>query len=164
MIQPTWNSWDCVNIRNGTVAAVAAVAAAAQERQTRGGRPNAITATAWAGTISSTKTLSSVAPAKSSPYPHHHRDPPRRAAATQNTVSHTAAAIDSAYERVSMPAHVTRGRMAKISPAVTATVRVDICLPSTTTPAAARPTARALESREANSVAPNTANQPCMSR
>ena len=63
-----------------------------------------------------------------------------------------------------MPAHVTRGRMAKISPAVTATARVDIWVPSTTTPAAATPTARALESREPNSVAGNTVNQPCMSR
>ena len=63
-----------------------------------------------------------------------------------------------------MPAQVTRGRIANTSPAVTATWRVDSCRPSTTTPAAAAPTAIALDSRDMNSVAGNTANQPCISR
>ena len=49
-------------------------------------------------------------------------------------------------------------------PAVTATVRLEISFPSTTTPAAAKPAANALDSRVANSVAGNTTNQPCISR
>jgi hypothetical protein len=57
----------------------------------------------------------------------------------QNTVNHTATTIGSAYERVSIPAQVTRGRIANTRPAVTATARVEICLPSTTAPAAASP-------------------------
>ena len=63
-----------------------------------------------------------------------------------------------------MPAQVTRGSRAKTRPAARATRRVDNCLPSTTTPAAASPTATALDNRDQNSVAGNTANQPCMSR
>ena len=83
---------------------------------------------------------------------------------THNTVSHTAVAMVAAYERVSMPAQVVRGSITNTRPAVTATVRVDNCLPSTTTPAAAAPAASALENRERNSVAGNTANQACMAR
>ena len=63
-----------------------------------------------------------------------------------------------------MPAHVTLGSTAKARPAVTATVRLEINLPRTTTPAAATPAAIALDSREVNSVAGNTTYQPCISR
>jgi hypothetical protein len=63
-----------------------------------------------------------------------------------------------------MPAHVMRGRIAKTTPAQTPTVRVENCLPTTTTPAAAIPTARQLESRDQNSVAGKIANQPCITR
>ena len=63
-----------------------------------------------------------------------------------------------------MPAQVMRGRIVKTTPAQTATVRVENCLPTTTTPAAASPTARQLDSRDQNSVAGKIANQPCMPR
>ena len=63
-----------------------------------------------------------------------------------------------------MPAQVIRGRIANAIPAQTATERVDNCLPSTTTPAAAPPTARQLDSRDQNSVAGKIANQPCMTK
>lgn len=63
-----------------------------------------------------------------------------------------------------MPAQVTRGSTANTTPAVTATDRVDSCLPSTTTPAAATPTVSALDNRARNSVAGKTANQPCINR
>ncbi len=88
----------------------------------------------------------------------------RRAARTSSTVSHTAAIIDRAYGRASMPAHVVRGRIAEKTPEVTATVRDENCLASTTTPAAAPPTARPLGARDQNSVGGKTWNQPCMSR
>jgi hypothetical protein len=68
-------------------------------------------------------------------------------------VNQTAAAAVSAYDLASMPAHLTRGRIAKTMPAQTPTVRVENCLPTTTTPAAAIPTARQLDSRDQNSVA-----------
>ena len=51
-----------------------------------------------------------------------------------------------------------------MSPELTATVRDENCLPSTTTPAAAPPTARPLGTRDQNSVGGKSVNQPCMSR
>ena len=55
-------------------------------------------------------------------------DRSRRAAATTSTVSQTAHAVERAYDRASIPAHVMRGRMAKAMPAHTATVRLENCL------------------------------------
>ena len=51
-----------------------------------------------------------------------------------------------------MPAHVARGNIPQITPELTATVRDENCLPNTTTPAAAPPTARPLGARDQNSV------------
>ncbi len=77
---------------------------------------------------------------------------------------HTAAIIDRAYGRASTPAHVVRGRTPHSTPAATATVRDENCLPRTTTPAAAPPTARPLGTRDQNSVGGKIWNQPCMTR
>ena len=63
-----------------------------------------------------------------------------------------------------MPAHVVRGKIAQKTPEATATVRDENCLPSTTTPAAAPPTARPLGARDQNSVGGKIWNQPCISR
>ncbi len=63
-----------------------------------------------------------------------------------------------------MPAHVARGKIAQMIPELRATVRDENCLPSTTTPAAAPPTARPLGTRDQNSVGGKSVNQPCMSR
>src|ERR1700722_3130384 len=81
-----------------------------------------------------------------------------------STVSHTAAIIETAYGRASMPAHVERGKTAQMTPEATATVRDENWLPSTTTPAAAPPTARPLGARDQNSVGGKILNQPCISR
>src|SRR5574340_221798 len=88
----------------------------------------------------------------------------RRTATSNTTVSHTAAIAVIAYERASTPAHVTRGRIAKMIPAVSATVRVDNNLPRTTTPAAAAPTARLLGARAQNSLRGNRLNHSCIAR
>ena len=63
-----------------------------------------------------------------------------------------------------MPAHVARGNIAHSTPELTATVRDENCLPNTTTPAAATPTASPLGTRDQIYVGGNTWNQPCMSR
>ena len=51
-----------------------------------------------------------------------------------------------------MPAHVALGNIPQMIPELTATVRDENCLPNTTTPAAAPPTARPLGARDQNSV------------
>src|SRR4030081_339166 len=51
-----------------------------------------------------------------------------------------------------------------MTPEATATVRDENWLPSTTTPAAAPPTARPLGARDQNSVGPKIWNQPRISR
>src|ERR1700739_3361731 len=102
--------------------------------------------------------------ARATPYDNQTKAFARRAAQTSRTASHTAASAERAYGRASIPAHVVRGRIAKTTPEVTATVREENCLPSTTIPAAAPPIARPLGARDQNSVGGKSVNQPCMSR
>ncbi len=63
-----------------------------------------------------------------------------------------------------MPAQVVRGKIAHTIPEAIAALRDTNNLLSTTTPAAAPPTARPLGARDQNSVGGKTSNQPCMSR
>ena len=156
--------WVRLNARKGATTSNATVDVAAHH--TTGARFSATTATTTActKTINTTNMFSSVDNTKAGPYSIHSVRAFRRAAATTNTVNQTAAAAVSAYDLASTPAHVTRGRIAKTMPAQTATVRVENCLATTTTPAAAIPTARQLDSRDQNSVAGKIANQPCIKR
>src|SRR5579884_1399666 len=108
--------------------------------------------------------LSNTDSASPSAYSSHSHGRLRRTETTSSTVSQTAAAAENAYERASTPAQVTRGRIANIAPAHTAVVRGQNCLVNTTTPAAAAPMARLLGTRDQNSVAGNTVNQPCITR
>lgn len=100
----------------------------------------------------------------SAPYDAHRQARSRRIAEMSRIVSHTAASVDHAYERASMPAQVILGSIAKRIAAQTETVRLQNWRPSTATPAAAPPIARQLDRRDQNSVAGNTVNQPCMPR
>src|SRR6476646_2568462 len=95
---------------------------------------------------------SRIAVASTTPYASQIRTESRRMACTNSTVSHTAAAIVIAYGRASVPAHVALGKIPQTTPELTATVRDENRLPSTTTPAAAAPTARPLGARDQNSV------------
>ena len=152
------------NATNGATTSNAAVDVAAHHTTVARFFATTGTTTAWTKTISTTNTLSSVDTTKASPYSGHSAGAFRRAVATTNTVNQTAAAAVSAYDLASIPAHVMRGMIAKTIPAQTDTVRVENCLLTTTTPAAAIPTARQLDSRDQNSVAGKIANQPCMAR
>src|SRR5271165_4276232 len=108
--------------------------------------------------------FSRIANSSTSAYSNHNDGRARRTAATTRIVSQTATTAVNAYDRASIPAQVVRGRIANITPEQTATDREENCFASTTTPAAATPTARPLGTRDQNSVAGEKVNQPCMSR
>ena len=131
--------WVRLNARNGGTTSNATVDVAAHHTTVDRLLGHHRTTTAWTGTISTTNTFSSVDTTRPDPYSVHSAAAFRRLAATTNTVNQTAASADSAYDLVSMPAHVIRGRIANAIPAQTATERVENCLPRTTTPAAATP-------------------------
>src|SRR6185369_3815572 len=137
--------WVRQNIKNGATANTATAAAAAQRTTAARLLATTATTTACTKTISTANTFSSVDTINASAYSGHSAAVFRRAAVITSTVNHTAAAAVRAYDLASMPAHVMRGRIAKSTPAQTPTVRVENCLPTTTTPAAAIPTARQLD-------------------
>lgn len=142
--QLIWCACPATVSRNGSSMTTATTELMPKRHNTVRLRQQTPTKTAYAASSSAMYASSSTEHTRARPKHSHGQRDWRRAAKTSSTLSHTAAIIDRAYGRASMPAQVVRGNTAQKTPEATATVRDENCLPSTTTPAAAAPTASPL--------------------